>query len=119
MICNHCKKEYPDLHICTITDQEGIQRYCHNCLIKLCSKQSLDIQNNQAYLCEVTGEDAVKLQTGNKFYFLEKELMLRFLTHSLKPIEWKTLILIHGKEDYFLHSDFYSSTGIALQPLLD
>lgn len=44
---------------------------------------------------------------------------VRLLAHQLIPNEYKKLLDNHSANDFDLHDDFYSDSGLAYQPLLE
>ena len=114
--CDYCNKKYTDSIIEIIKCVNKTHILCPNC-------RAIHIQNSSFELEEAIDLDddilgtpgAVVFTSGDEEYYLKKDTMLRLLSHSLLPEEYKAL-----KKDcfqYMLHCDFYTKDGIALQPL--
>lgn len=121
-MCDLCKEN-------TGVDYEIIGKtslfICPNCLaINLCNDSlqfpdPLDekISEISGYLCPIP---AFVIRPGNDVeYTLNLFETKRFLGHQLMPDEYHALLLTHDCFEYDLHDDFYTETGLAIQPLLD
>ena len=49
-------------------------------------------------------------------YCLCSNHLLKLVTLSLEPNEYKKLVEIHTDKTFYLHDDFYDKAGNALQP---
>jgi len=70
-------------------------------------------------MCQSCREEIINIIELNDdvLYLICHNCILLLVTHSLEPSQWKNLIEFHGKEPFYLHSDFYDDDGNAIQPL--
>ena len=115
--CKNCKCEAQILLI-KLTDTNSTETYCPNCLALAFCENKLNFQNNPNFIDDITGKPgAVKFESNDESYSLEKETMLRLISYNLKPNEYFALADKYGNDKYMLHDDFYTEDGIAWQPI--
>lgn len=119
MICSVCKEDHSNIAI-NITDKNGSTVYCPNCLISGVLDHDIKFDNNSDFIDDVTGEQgAVKFESKDEIYILEKRRMYRLITHNLDPDEYFALAKKYGSDKFEIHSDYYDEfDGVAIQPAL-
>jgi hypothetical protein len=117
MKCSKCTQNN-DFVIAKLTDKNGEQLYCLNCLMVASINRKLCLTDNPLFVDDVTGEaGAVKYENHDEIYFLSVDRMMRLITHNLSPEEYFALAKKYGADKFLLHSDFYDAfDGEALQP---
>ena len=117
MICSMCKNDYGSI-VTAITDKNGTNHYCPNCLLSGVLNREIKFENNPDFIDDITGENgAVKFENDNETYVLEKATMYRLITHNLNPDEYFALAKKYGADKFEIHDDFYDEfDGIAIQP---
>ena len=115
--CNDCGKTLKSVGV-HITDNNGTHVLCHCCLA--IREQDSDVptfENNMNFVDDISGRPgAVKYESGNESYSLDRATLRRLILRHLKPNEWKILSNKYSPHNYTLHEDFYDNNGIALQP---
>lgn len=116
MICSICNEGRPCAT--TISDKNGTTFYCPNCLLEAVLNRKIKFENDLNLIDDITGEKgAVKFESGDELYILEKESMYRLITHNLDPDEYFALAKKYGADKFEIHSDFYDEfDGVAIQP---
>ena len=119
MKCSECGFD-EKIVVISITDKNGSLEFCPNCLIKQFIENELSFENHPDFVDDVTGEKgAVKFESYDEVYVLEKERMLRLISHNLEPEEYFALAEKYGANKYMIHEDFYDEIdGEALQPVI-
>lgn len=118
MKCDVCNYESERI-VAKITDGEGSYNFCPNCLVLRYAQEQLDFENHPDFIDDVTGEKgAVKFESYDEVYILEKDRMLRLIARNLEPEEYFALVKKYGANKYLLHDDFYDPfDGAAIQPV--
>lgn len=115
--CNDCGKTLKSVGV-HITDNNGTHVLCHCCLA--IREQDSDVptfENNMDFIDDISGRHgAVKYESGNESYSLDKAVLRRLVFRHLTPNEWKILSNKYSPHNHALHEDFYDDNGIALQP---
>lgn len=115
--CSVCGRKQNFINI-KITDNNGPHVFCHCCLA--IREQNSDIptfENNMDFVDDITGTNgAVKYESGDESYSLDRETLRRLVFRHLTPNEWKILSNKYSPHNHALHEDFYDDNGIALQP---
>lgn len=115
--CNDCGKTLKSVGV-HITDNNGTHVLCHCCLA--IREQDSDVptfENNMNFVDDISGlHGAVKYESGNESYSLDKAALRRLIFRHLTPNEWKILSNKYSPHNHALHEDFYDNNGIALQP---
>lgn len=118
--CQSCRLHHENL-IETLQFNDQIIEYCPTRRYIALLKGSLQeqLQNDSSLMDDVTGKPgAIRYNSKGETYCLEKDSMIRLLSHNLQPNEYMTLVQKYGSNQYLLHADFYTDEGIALQPLV-
>jgi hypothetical protein len=83
-------------------------------------QEDADMEDTTSGLCEVcrqiSVETIIESSDGRWPYRLCLSCAHRLITLSLRPLEWFHLAVLHGPHEHYLHDDFYSEEGEALQP---
>lgn len=117
MKCEICKRELEKCIDYCITDNEGEKHYCPNCITLKILQGEIELTNSKSLICDILKKQgAVKFSCMDEEYYLEKDIMIRLLTHNLTKQEYITLVSKYGDELYMLHDDFYTIDGKAIQP---
>lgn len=116
MICNYCGNEHDKSIMEIIISKGTIHYFCPNCRTILAQAGALKLEEimDVDYDIQKT-PGAIIFKSGKEEYHLKKDTMKRLLLLNLLPEEYKALKT--EKYQYMLHCDFYSTEGIALQPI--
>ena len=117
MVCQKCGYNVESI-VGTLKDKNGEQHLCPNCVAMMLCEGKLHLENSENLKDDITGKSgAIAFISGDEHYTLEKETMMRLLSHNLDPDEWVALSEKYGEDKFMLHSDFYLEDGTAIQPL--
>jgi hypothetical protein len=103
-----------------IADKHDLSIFCVNCTLEGTLNNDIVMENNPDFIDDITGKKgAIRYESGNESYTLEREVMKRLICCALEPEEYFALAKLHGSDKFLLHSDFYDDIdGEALQPLI-
>lgn len=91
MKCSICGSK-DERTISKTTDKYGSKYYCIECRVTHSCLGKFNFKNNSKFIDDITGEKgAVKFEWLNETYVLEKERMVRLLSHELKSEEYFSL----------------------------
>lgn len=119
-MCDFCKKDsgfdYKLVGITVITA-------CPNCITSNLVRGTFPIpEGSNSLMSEISGHHgAILIYTDElkKAYAVDRFEAVRLLAHQLMPNEYKKILDNHSANDFDLHDDFYSDSGLAYQPLLE
>lgn len=115
--CEQCGYDKSIVNI-TIRDFAGEITLCPNCLATAFLNNKLHFMDNASLICDVTGErGAVEFMAYDEYYCLSSNVMMRLISHNLKPHEYFALAKKYGANKFMIHDDFYLEDGTAWQPL--
>ncbi|MBQ8218568.1 MAG: hypothetical protein IJZ79_02360 [Bacilli bacterium] len=107
-MCMFCGETKPVLRIFIIDNKKTIE-YCPNCLsIKAQNGRLNNLVPNLTFVDDITNKSgAIKYIAYDEHYTLNKDTLIRLITHTLTKDEFIILRNKYGNK-YMLHDDFYN-----------
>ena len=119
MKCSICNENH-ECSTVKITDKNETKVYCLNCLLSEYLDGNLRLENNPDFVDDITNENgAVKYESEDESYVLEKKTLGRLISCNLDPDEYFALVEKYSADNFSLHDDFYDpDDGFAIQPVV-
>lgn len=119
-MCDFCKK---DTGVDYKLVGKTIVEICPNCVASnLCNGNMFFPEGKEGISSELSGNrKAIEIYPCEEKqpFVLDQSESKRFLAHQLMPNEYLKLLDNHSPNEFDLHDDFYSRSGLAYQPLLE
>jgi hypothetical protein len=117
-MCDFCKKDtgvdYSLIGNTTITA-------CPNCIaVNIANGTMLFPEGTKT--SEISGHNGaftIKPAFNGKEFVVDRFEAVRLFGHQLMPDEYRKLLENHSADEFELHDDFYSESGLAYQPLME